>query len=412
MAETASRLKDPSALPSSTLMADISNASKSLSALRERVLELAHNLAVPYEGEPESIEDLKRLLDKTLSVEERTAEGVGETLDLPASPAASVVLDLPSEVEEFLESVIEEVSKAKEAQRGFPPSRATEKSAPVSVPPKKQEIPIPEVPRPEPKEPTVQRETPPVLETIDKPATLVPTPPKRQVHIPEVPRPEPPKAPTVQRATPSTSETIIPEARSPQKRVEDKREEQTKYAKKEQFFQDSVELMEKTVGATHPEVADLLGNMALLYYRQGKYADAEVVYQRALKIREESLGTEHPKVATTLNNLAILYRDQGDFAKAQEFWERSLAIVEKVFGAEHPKTALRVANLADLFYTQGKYEQAETFYQRLVAVLEKSEKEERPRVASSLKNYLELLRKSQRKEEALQVEAHIKRFYS
>ncbi len=47
---------------------------------------------------------------------------------------------------------------------------------------------------------------------------------------------------------------------------------------------------------------------AALYQAQGKYAEAEPLYKRALAIDEKALGPEHPNVANDLSNLAILYQ--------------------------------------------------------------------------------------------------------
>jgi tetratricopeptide (TPR) repeat protein len=60
----------------------------------------------------------------------------------------------------------------------------------------------------------------------------------------------------------------------------------------------------------HPDVAQSLNNLALLYQDQGAYAKAEPLYVRALDIWEKVLGPMHPDLATVLNNLALLYRAQ------------------------------------------------------------------------------------------------------
>jgi tetratricopeptide (TPR) repeat protein len=173
-----------------------------------------------------------------------------------------------------------------------------------------------------------------------------------------------------------------------------------KHAQREQLYRKALTQAETTLGPDHPDIADHLGNLALVFHRQGKYEEAEILYQRALPIREKALGAEHPKVATVLNNLALLYRDQGRNAEAQRLWERSLAIVEKTFGPQHPKTVLRLCNLADLFYEQGAYDRAEQLYQRLVGILETGPVENRPQVIASLRNYSAFLRGSRRPKEA------------
>ena len=63
------------------------------------------------------------------------------------------------------------------------------------------------------------------------------------------------------------------------------------------------------------------------------------LYKRSLAIREKALGPDHPDVAQSLNNLAVLYRDQGRYADAEPLYKRSLAINEKALGPDHPDVA-------------------------------------------------------------------------
>ena len=286
----------------------------------------------------------------------------GETLDKPVDPKG-----LPTEVEEFLDMVIEDAIQVSKDGKSSPDRPTQSFLPPVSIP-KKPEAPVPEARTPETDEHSGQD------------------------------------------AKPSAPQAFVPNPRGWED-LPDRNREQGNYAHREHVYSNSLALAEKRLGPHHPEIADLLANLALLHHKQGRHAEAETLHQRALRIRENSLGTEHPKVATSLNNLALLYRDQGRNAEAQELWERSLAIVEKAFGPEHPKIALRVSNLADLFYLRGEYDRAEPFYQRLVAILEQGPAGKRRDVTASLTNYMELLRKTGRQKEARQVQTRIETIF-
>ena len=295
-------------------------------------------------------------------------EAAGEKpLVTSAEVAPPVPEGLPSEVEQFLEGLMEEVSPARKMEES-PSSRARPGSF----------------------------ESEPILSLPENAAPETSSP--ANTELPE--RESEPSAPAAGIAESSGRENLS-----------DHHREQEKYSEEERLCYSSLEFAERRLGPEHPEIADLLANLALLYHKQGKYAEAEALHQRTLRIREKSFGPEHPKVSTSLNNMALLCRDQGKNAEAQKLWERSLAIVEKAFGPEHPKTALRVSNLADLFYTQGMYELSEQFYQRLVAILEKGCAGERPDVTGSLKNYLALLRGAHRQKEALQVQTRLQALY-
>jgi tetratricopeptide (TPR) repeat protein len=68
---------------------------------------------------------------------------------------------------------------------------------------------------------------------------------------------------------------------------------QHKYAEAEELSRRALAISART-----------LANQANAYQSQGKYAEAEELYKRALAFLEKALGASHPDVAQTLNNLA------------------------------------------------------------------------------------------------------------
>ena len=75
-------------------------------------------------------------------------------------------------------------------------------------------------------------------------------------------------------------------------------------------------------------------------------------YEAELQAREATFGPSHPDVAESLSNLAILYNQRGDYAKAQPLYERALAIWEKTQGPDHPDVAHTLTDLAVLHLEQ------------------------------------------------------------
>ncbi len=92
---------------------------------------------------------------------------------------------------------------------------------------------------------------------------------------------------------------------------------------------------EKALGLEHPDVAQSLNNLAVLYEAQGKYAAAEPLYKRSLAIRGKALGPEHPDVAQSLENYAALLRKTGRGEEAEEMEARAQAIRAK-YAKENP----------------------------------------------------------------------------
>ncbi len=147
------------------------------------------------------------------------------------------------------------------------------------------------------------------------------------------------------------------------------------------------------LGAEHPDTAQSLNNLALLYAREGRYEQAEALYRGALASCVLVLGAEHPDTAQSLNNLALLYAREGRYEQAEALYQHALTIYEKRLGAEHLNTATSLNNLALLYAREGRYEQAEPLYQRALAICEKRLGPEHPHTRAVQANYARLLQK-------------------
>ena len=75
-------------------------------------------------------------------------------------------------------------------------------------------------------------------------------------------------------------------------------------------------------------------------------------YEAELAARERALGPDHPDVAESLTNIAILYNQRLEFAKAQPLYERALRIYEKARGPDHADVAHCLTDLAVLHLEQ------------------------------------------------------------
>jgi CHAT domain-containing protein len=158
------------------------------------------------------------------------------------------------------------------------------------------------------------------------------------------------------------------------------------FAKAESLNRRALEILEKSLGPDHPQVAASLDSLATLYSEKGDFAKAEPLYQRALEIKEKSLGPSHLNVAASLNSLAIIHRNRGDFTEAETLYQRALEIWEKELGPDHPNVANSLNNLANLYKDRGDYVKAEPLYLRAVEIQEKTLGPQHPQIASSLYN--------------------------
>jgi tetratricopeptide (TPR) repeat protein len=103
-----------------------------------------------------------------------------------------------------------------------------------------------------------------------------------------------------------------------------------------------------------PEGARLLSRAGDHLYERGQYKEAESLCRRALLIREQVLEPEHPEVAQSLNSLAVLYMTQHLYEQVEPLCLRALSIQEQALGPQHPDVAITLNDLAMLYYLQNR----------------------------------------------------------
>lgn len=93
------------------------------------------------------------------------------------------------------------------------------------------------------------------------------------------------------------------------------------------------------LGARHPDVAQVLHNLAVIELDCGRLADAQTHADEALEIREAALSKDHPDVGTTLNNLGAIEYFRGDFTAAERHLRRAVEIRRAALGKDHAAVA-------------------------------------------------------------------------
>ncbi len=76
------------------------------------------------------------------------------------------------------------------------------------------------------------------------------------------------------------------------------------------------------------EFADVLNSLGILYARTGNYPKAIASYVGGLQVTERLLGSSHPNLTTFLENLGFEYIRMGRYDEAEGQFLRSLAILE------------------------------------------------------------------------------------
>tara|TARA_B100000212_G_scaffold319776_1_gene277177 strand:- start:3052 stop:6336 length:3285 start_codon:yes stop_codon:yes gene_type:complete len=134
------------------------------------------------------------------------------------------------------------------------------------------------------------------------------------------------------------------------------------YKKAESLYKQSLDIYKRFFDSDTPFTATSLNNLATLYTELGEYKKAEPLYIKALEINKKFFGLNHLNTSKSLNNLAYLYRKLGKYEKAEPLHIESLEISKNVLGLNHPYTATSLINLGLLYLELGEYEKAEPLY--------------------------------------------------
>jgi len=100
--------------------------------------------------------------------------------------------------------------------------------------------------------------------------------------------------------------------------------------------------------AAEGELLESLTSLASLHQAMGAYAEAASLHERALEIQQRELGGSHPEVAHTLTRLAWARQSSGEQGLARAHYERALAIYRERLGLDHPLVATSIERLAAL----------------------------------------------------------------
>ena len=89
------------------------------------------------------------------------------------------------------------------------------------------------------------------------------------------------------------------------------------YEEAEKLVRLALERKRKAVGDDHPDIAVLLGNLAINLSRLGRTDGAKDLYYESLELQRKQLG-EHRLVANSMNNLGLFMMQIGDLDGAEQ----------------------------------------------------------------------------------------------
>ncbi len=158
------------------------------------------------------------------------------------------------------------------------------------------------------------------------------------------------------------------------------------YDKALEIHNRSLEILERTLPAHHPDLARLYNKIAEVYDALGQYGKSLEYNQNALAIQKKVLPAEHPDLASSYNYIAVTFSHLGQLQKALEYFQKSLAIREKVLPAKHPDLANLYNNIAAVYNNLEEYQKALEFHLIALEIGGKLLPADHPNLATSYNN--------------------------
>ena len=120
--------------------------------------------------------------------------------------------------------------------------------------------------------------------------------------------------------------------------------------------EETLEFAEKAFGCDHPNVAESLNNLALIYYTQGKEAEASIAEQTGTRSENRAMPAGSPQY---MNKVVLLNLARRKYALAESLFRQALQIKKNALGQGNSELSQVMRNLADLHNAQGKNTEAE-----------------------------------------------------
>lgn len=132
------------------------------------------------------------------------------------------------------------------------------------------------------------------------------------------------------------------------------------------LFEQALQSIEDSLGASRPEAADTLLKVADSQRRLGQAAAAEPLLRRAREIRAAHHPADHPRLAEVNLALAGALTEKGDRAEVRALLESALQTYSQGGSAQSARAADCLEGLARLELEQSRFAEAEAHLQRAV----------------------------------------------
>ncbi|KAG9390171.1 hypothetical protein J8273_8211 [Carpediemonas membranifera] len=143
----------------------------------------------------------------------------------------------------------------------------------------------------------------------------------------------------------------------------------THYSESLDAFKESLRLVERTYGRSHPATVSVYVNLALLHMRQDKNYEAATLLGKAEQMCSSVRGADRLALADVLHNQGCIEDKAGRLQEAMALYSRSSMIRKKLLG-DHPLLATTLVNMGQICRDQLKYSEAIEHHQRALSIRE------------------------------------------
>jgi tetratricopeptide (TPR) repeat protein len=126
------------------------------------------------------------------------------------------------------------------------------------------------------------------------------------------------------------------------------------------------------LGREHHLYASILATKAIALGALNKLDEASESFQEAITIREKTIGSSHPFLADELLLLASIQSSRGRLEEAEALARRSATILEQIFGQDHQKYGFSLFTLAGILIAKGSPAEALIVLLRVLVIFEHS----------------------------------------
>lgn len=137
-------------------------------------------------------------------------------------------------------------------------------------------------------------------------------------------------------------------------------------ARADSLYQGAVEIMEKRLGTSHPDLVPFLHEQARFHEYQKTFSKAGPMYLRILSILENSYGLRDLRLLPVLTDVGKLCAVTKQYAPSDSFLSRALEIGQTAYGETHPAVITALQALELLYELQHLDDKSEPVYRRLI----------------------------------------------